>query len=380
MRPPNPQYQPAMMVRRSFLDGMAWLAAFLGVMSLLAVAAFHFPEYLTTPRLRAVYTEHQVRGLLFAALVLATLLSALALLFSRLKRQALLGLVCVMLAWLAGGADVSYGEQVRDARFYISLDWVLLDLLLIATLFINVELFFRLRKEQGILRGGWQTDLAHYVANHIFNGAVVFALFLPAQWLAGVFSLERTQDFFGGLPLLIQLVLIYALTDLAQYWVHRAFHRVPALWRFHKVHHSVERMDWLAGSRLHIVDVLATRSLSLVPMVLLGFSSQAVNLYLPILALQSVFIHCNLQFEFRALQKIIATPKFHHWHHTRGPQHLDRNFAVSLPLWDLLFGTYHSPPGAWPRDYGLLREQIPEGYWAHLLAPFRTAALPEPAA
>jgi sterol desaturase/sphingolipid hydroxylase (fatty acid hydroxylase superfamily) len=373
MRPPNPQYEPAMMVRQSFLDGMAWLAAFLGVMSLLAVAAFHFPEYLTTPRLREVYTEHQVRGLLFAALVLATLLSALALLFSRLKRQALLGLSCAMLAWLAGGADVSYGEQVRDARFYISLDWVLLDLLLIATLFINVELFFRLRKEQGILRGGWQTDLAHYVANHIFNGAVVFALFLPAQWLAGVFSLGRTQAFFGGLPVLVQLVLIYALTDLAQYWVHRAFHRVPALWRFHKVHHSVEHMDWLAGSRLHIVDVLATRSLSLVPMVLLGFSSQAVNLYLPILALQSVFIHCNLQFEFRALQKITATPKFHHWHHTRGPQHLDRNFAVSLPLWDLLFGTYHSPPGEWPRDYGLLRERIPEGYWAHLLAPFRTA-------
>jgi lathosterol oxidase len=363
---------PSVTVRQSFLDGMAWLAAFLGVMSLLAVTAFHFPEYLTTPRLREAYAEHQVRGLLYAGLVLATLLSVPALLFSRLKRQSLLGLCCVMLAWLAGGADVSYGDQVRDARFYISLDWVLLDLLLIATLFINVELFFRLRREQGILRGGWQTDLAHYVANHIFNGAVVFALFLPAQWLAGIFSLERTRDFFDGLPVLLQLVLIYALTDLAQYWVHRAFHRVPLLWRFHKVHHSVEHMDWLAGSRLHIVDVLVTRSLSLVPMVLLGFSSQAVNLYLPILALQSVFIHCNLQFEFRALQKITATPKFHHWHHTRGPQHLDRNFAVSLPLWDLLFGTYHSPPGEWPRDYGLLRERIPEGYWAHLLAPFRT--------
>jgi lathosterol oxidase len=208
---------------------------------------------------------------------------------------------------------------------------------------------------------------------------VVFALFLPARWLAGAFSLERTQTFFGGLPVLLQLVLIYALTDLAQYWVHRAFHRVPLLWRFHKVHHSVERMDWLAGSRLHIVDVLATRSLSLVPMVLLGFSSQAVNLYLPLLALQSVFIHCNLQFEFRALQKITATPKFHHWHHTRGPQHLDRNFAVSLPLWDLLFGTFHSPPGEWPGDYGLIRERIPEGYWAHLLAPFRRAALRESA-
>ena len=361
-------------VRRSFLDGMAWLAAFLGVMGLLGVAAFHYPEYLTTPRLRAVYEEHQVRGLLYAGLVLGTLLSLIALFFSRLKRHALLGLACVMLAWLAGGADVSYGEQVRDSRFYISLDWVLLDLLLIATLFINVELFFRLRPEQGILRHGWQTDLAHYVANHIFNGAIVFALFLPAQWLAGLLALERVQAFFGGLPVLVQLPLIYAVTDFAQYWVHRAFHRVPLLWRFHRVHHSVECMDWLAGSRLHIVDVLVTRSLSLVPMVLLGFSNTAINLYLPILALQSVFIHCNLRFELAWLQKVTATPKFHHWHHTRGPAHIDRNFAVSLPLWDLLFGTYHNPPGEWPKDYGLLRDPIAEGYWAHFLAPFRSGS------
>jgi uncharacterized membrane protein YqjE len=197
----------AMMVRRSFLNGMARISVFLGVMSLLAVAAFHWPEYLTTPALRQHYEQHQMRALLYAGLVLTSILASIALIFSEKKLHALAGLSCVLLAWLAGGADVSYGDQVRDSRFYISLDWVLLDLAIIATLFINIELFFRLKKDQGVLRGGWQVDLAHYVANHIFNGAIVFLLFLPAQWLAAQFSLEALQNRVSGLPLLVQVPL-----------------------------------------------------------------------------------------------------------------------------------------------------------------------------
>ena len=99
--------------------------------------------------------------------------------------------------------------------------------MLIATLFINLELFFRLKPEQGILRRGWQVDLAHYVANHIFNGAIVFLLFLPAQWLESVLPLQGIQAFNAGLPLILQVFLIMLVTDLAQYWVHRAFHKVP---------------------------------------------------------------------------------------------------------------------------------------------------------
>jgi lathosterol oxidase len=361
----------AMMVRKSFFNGMARISVFLGVMSILAVAAFHFPEYLTTPTLREHYEQHQMRALLYAGLVLASILASISLFFSEKKLHALVGLSCVMLAWLAGGADVSYGDQVRDSRFYISLDWVLLDLTIIATLFLNIELFFRLKKEQGVLRRGWKIDLTHYVANHIFNGAIVFLLFLPAQWVAAQFSLERFQDTVSGLPLLVQIPLIMLVTDCAQYWVHRAFHRVPLLWRFHRIHHSVEQMDWLAGSRLHIVDVLLTRAISLMPMVLLGFSNQAINIYLPILALQSVFIHCNLEFELSWLRKIVTTPHYHHWHHTRDEGCLDKNFAISLPMLDLLFGTYYSPKGQWPDAYGLAGKPLQGGYLAHLLSPFR---------
>ncbi|MBK6739394.1 MAG: sterol desaturase family protein [Haliea sp.] len=316
----------AMMVRDSFLNGMARISVFLGVMSLLAVAAFHWPEYLTTPALREHYEQHQMRALLYTGLVLTSILASIALLFSAKKLHALVGLSCVLLAWLR-----RRGCQLRrpGARFalHISLDWVLLDLAIIATLFINIELFFRLKKDQGVLRRGWQVDLAHYVANHIFNGAIVFLLFLPAQWLAAQFSLAALQNSVSGLPLLVQVPLIMLVTDCAQYWVHRAFHRVPLLWRFHRIHHSVEQMDWLAGSRLHIVDVLVTRSISLTPMVLLGFSNEAINIYLPILALQSVFIHCNLEFEMRWLRKLSC----HARTITTGTTRVTRAASIKIP-------------------------------------------------
>ena len=95
-----------MNIRPVFMNGMAYIASFLGVMSVLAVTAFHFPEYLTTPALREVYDEHQTRALVFAGMLLAALLSLLSLFFSTKRHLALLGLVCVLLAWMAGGANV----------------------------------------------------------------------------------------------------------------------------------------------------------------------------------------------------------------------------------------------------------------------------------
>ncbi len=353
---------------------MAYIAAFLAVMGMLAVLSFHFPQFLTTPQLREIYSEEQMRLLLFSGLTLGSVLAIIGVVFSQMKRLSLLALAILVTAWLSGGANVPLDGPVRSPAFYISLDWLLLDLLLIATLFINVELFFRLKKDQVILRREWRVDLAHYVANHMFNGLLVVVLFIPAQSLERMIGLQSIQAFFSTLYLPLQVLLIMFVTDLAQYWVHRAFHQVPLLWRFHRIHHSVEVMDWLAGSRLHILDVLVTRSISLMPMVLLGFSPEAINIYLPILALQSVFIHCNLKFEFASLQRIVTTPKYHHWHHTSDPGCIDRNFAVSLPVLDVMFGTYYSPPGEWPKQYGSTGPKIHPNYFVHLITPFRRSS------
>jgi lathosterol oxidase len=138
------------------------------------------------------------------------------------------------------------------------------------------------------------------------------------------------------------------VADLTQHWVHRAFHRVPALWRFHAIHHSAEQMGWLAGSRLHLVDVAVTRGLTYVPIYLLGFADAPLFIYLVVVSVQATFIHANVRFDFGPLKWLIATPQFHHWHHADEPEAIDKNFAVHLPLIDAIFGTMHLPR-RWPR-------------------------------
>ena len=104
-------------VRPSFLNGMAYTSAFLAAMGLLAVLVFHFPEYLTTPLFRDVYSETQVRTLLFNGLVMGSLLAIADVLFAQMKRLSLLALAVFVTAWLAGGAGVPLDGPGRSPAF-----------------------------------------------------------------------------------------------------------------------------------------------------------------------------------------------------------------------------------------------------------------------
>ena len=142
----------------------------------------------------------------------------------------------------------------------------------------------------------------------------------------------------------VQFVAAICLADFIQYWVHYACHRVPILWRFHEVHHSAKAMDWLAGSRLHIIDAVLTRALIYAPLFLLGFDPAAIGAYLVFVVVQATFVHANVRFVPGWVEPWLATPRFHHWHHADTPA--DKNFAVHLPIYDRLFGTHHMPGGS----------------------------------
>ena len=152
--------------------------------------------------------------------------------------------------------------------------------------------------------------------------------------------------------------------------IHRLFHTVPFLWRFHAIHHSSVHLDWIAGSRLHLVDVVITRGFTLIPIVLLGFSQPAVYAYVVFVSFHAVFIHANVRWRWPRLRWLVATPEFHHWHHTSDEEGLDKNFAAFLPALDRLFGTAHLPDH-WPQRYGTVKFQPPEDYLGQLLYPFR---------
>jgi lathosterol oxidase len=336
----------------------------LGALSLLAVLCFRFPELLTTPELRAVYPMGLVRGALFGALVCALAAGALAVLLGR-RALGLAGLVLAGAAIALGGAWVETGPVAASS--HAGLDWFVLDLLVLALVFVPLERAFARVREQRILRAGWRTDLAHFFASHLLVQVLALLTIAPAELLLGGLVPPGLHAVVSAWPLAIQVALAIACADFFQYWTHRAFHALPWLWRFHAIHHSSEEMDWLAGSRLHLVDVVATRAVSFLPLFALGLSARALVAYLVFVSFQAVFLHANVRFRFGPLRWLVATPEFHHWHHARAP--VDKNFAVHLPCLDRLFGTAWLP-GGFPVHYGVAGERVPEGWLRQLVWPF----------
>jgi lathosterol oxidase len=238
--------------------------------------------------------------------------------------------------------------------------------------FVPLERLFARIPEQPVFRPAWRTDLAYFMASALLVQVTTLLTMKPAMVLFDWAASSAVQRAVAGQPFVVQFAGILVLTDLAQYWVHRAFHQVPLLWRFHRIHHSAEVMDWLAGSRLHLIDVVVTRGLTYVPLYVLGFAEAPLFTYVAFVSIQATFIHANVRFDFGPLRWLLATPQFHHWHHAAEREAVDRNFAVHLPVIDRLFGTYHLPGRRWPSSYGLVGAERPaEGYLRQLIDPFR---------
>jgi sterol desaturase/sphingolipid hydroxylase (fatty acid hydroxylase superfamily) len=342
-------------------------------MGLGAVLCLWFPAVLTTPELREIYDMALIRALIKLGLLAAFLLGVASLLLKRRKALGLTGIALSGVAALLGGSQVEVATPVARSS-HVGLDWFLLNLLILATVFVPLEQLLARWPAQGVLRPGWRTDLAHFAVSHLLVQVTVLLTMAPAALLFRWAVSPALQGWVAAQPAALQFVAILCVADLAQYWVHRAFHRVPALWRFHEVHHSSPALDWLAGSRLHLVDIVVTRALSFVPLYVLGFAPGPTYAYLVFVSFQTIFIHANVRGAFGPLRWVIATPEYHHWHHSAQDEAVDKNFAVHLPVLDRIFGTQYLPRDRWPDAYGLAGPPLPADYWSQLAYPFRRGA------
>ena len=220
---------------------------------------------------------------------------------------------------------------------YIGLDFFLLDLFFLALIFVPIERLYPLWKEQKIFRAGFWTDLAYFFSSHVVVQVTTLLTMAPAAFFFRWAIDSPWQRAIGAQPGWLQFIEILVVADLAEYWIHRLFHVVPFLWRFHAIHHSSTTMDWLAGSRLHLFDVVITRAFVFAPMYALGFAPAPLTVYLVFVAFHAVFLHANVRFRFGRLAWLFGTPRFHHWHHSA--EVIDKNFAIHLPVIDWLFGT-----------------------------------------
>jgi lathosterol oxidase len=346
-----------------------YVSAFLGVMSFLTVLCFLYPSYLTTTELRSVYDPDQIRVVLRIGVCVSLAFGLVTFALGRSKRMGAIGVLFTLAALALGGWNVR-AVPVQARELSLGLDWLLLDFLLSAVVFTFIEKLIPKYPQQALLRPEWRLDLVYFGANHLGISVVLLVVNSFAPLAFGWATNERLQSFVTSLPVAAQFVLLLFAADLAQYWTHRAFHESPWLWKFHAVHHSVEHMDWLAGSRSHFVEILILRSLVMVPLYLLGPDKAALDTYVLFAALQAVLVHANVAIPFGPLKYLLTTPQYHHWHHSSDRPAIDTNYAVHLPLYDQLFGTFHMPAEHWPSEYGTTH-RLPRTLVAQVLYPFR---------
>jgi len=354
---------------RSFF---AYSAALLGVLSLFAVLCFHFPELLTSKEFRTAYTEHFARNLLLAGLVAAFVMGTVAILRDRNKRVALVGVGSATLAVLLGGTNVTF-DAIGKTPYSLGLDWFVISLFFSALVFVPLERYLGQRTISP-LRPGWRTDLTYFFMSHVLVQFILILVTASTSTVASLAAFPLLKGLIQSMPTWLQFLVAVFFADLAQATLHRAYHNTPWLWRFHAVHHSSREMDWLAGSRIHLVEILLTRSAVMLPLLVLGFSASAINAYVILVGLQAVLAHANLGIRFGWLEYVLVLPRYHHWHHARHGDYLDVNYAIHLPLVDMLMGTFKLPPDdAWPPEYGVMKlETVPRGIVRQHLMPFRS--------
>ena len=357
-----------MSIGSGFMTGL--LSAVLGIAAFGAVLCLRFPQYLTYAELRPLYDLRYLRAIIHLSLVTSFLLGSVSAVLRANKALAFIGIGFTLAAALLGGSGVAVEGDVRNAS-WLGLDFFVLNLLLYSAIFIPLERLYALRRDQPVFRRQWVVDVTYFFINSLLIEVLTIFTLKPALILFDWARIDSVSGLIGALPLVVQVPAILLVADFTQYWVHRTFHVVPFLWPFHAIHHSIEEMDWLAGSRLHLVDVIVTRGLTYVPIFVLGFSERALMVYVFIVAAQATFIHANVRWEFRRARRLVATPAFHHWHHSAEADAIDKNFAVHTPVWDILFGTYYLPD-RWPERYGLHSSPDVPGRWiTQLIHPFR---------
>jgi sterol desaturase/sphingolipid hydroxylase (fatty acid hydroxylase superfamily) len=362
--------------------GSGWIsgvvALVLAVAGLGGVLCLRYPQLLTVPEARSVYDERLIRALLHLVLIGSFVLAIVSIV---LRKQKIVGFTAIGLVFIA----VAFGGSHTQTRtglasdVYLGLDWFLISLILTGIVFIPVERILG-NRDQPIFRMEWREDLLYFLISTLLVQVLTFLSMLPAATILKNTDWAGFRHWVGNQWLLVQFLEITLLTDLVQYWVHRTFHRVPWLWKFHAVHHSAQVMDWLASSRMHLVEIVMLRGLTVIPMYVLGFSNPAIDLYLVFVFFLSAMVHSNMRIKFHVLDRVVVTPRFHHWHHGIEKEAIDVNFAVHYPFLDWIFGTYHLPAdGRWPNGYGI-NHPLPKGFRRQFLYPFtRTRRPPDDA-
>ena len=171
-------------------------------------------------------------------------------------------------------------------------------------------------------------------------------------------------------PFWLQVILGVYVGEFALYWAHRLSHEVPLFWRFHAVHHSVERLWIINTGRFHFVDSALSIVMGLTILAVCGAPLEVLQWLSAITAFIGILTHCNVDMKFGPLSYVFNTPELHHWHHSMDLREGNMNYGENVVIWDQLFGTYVNPKDRPPPVTIGIEEFMPPKFWQQLLWPF----------
>jgi sterol desaturase/sphingolipid hydroxylase (fatty acid hydroxylase superfamily) len=266
------------------------------------------------------------------------------------------------------------GPQVES--FVLDVVRLSMWLAILVAIFVPLERLFAVRPQK-VFRKGIVVDLCYYFLSSLLPALLLSVPIGLVAWAVHQAVPESLLAATAGLPVWARVLAGLVVGDVGYYWGHRLSHEIPFLWDFHSIHHSAEELDFLVNTRAHPIDMVFGRFFALVPLYVLGLAGPvgdygtAVPVAVTLIGtMWGFFIHANLRWRFGPLEYLIATPAFHHWHHTRtGP--INRNYSAVMPWLDRLFGTHYLPDNQWPEAYGI-KARLPNSLVGQLVYPLTT--------
>jgi len=255
-------------------------------------------------------------------------------------------------------------------------------LILISVIVWILEIAFPWRKNQALFRKDFWLDTFYMFFNFfLLNLIVLIALSNTAAEILndvlGIIglSISNFQVFdVDELPKGLGLLIFFLVSDFVQWNTHRLLHRVPFLWNFHKVHHSVKEMGFAAHLRYHWMEPVVYKSILYIPIAIIGgFDAQDVAIVYFFAIVIGHLNHANLGWDYGILKYIFNNPKMHIWHHAKElPKHVrfGVNYGLTLSIWDYLFKTNYIPHNGRDIELGFEGdEHFPKHFMSQELYP-----------
>jgi len=283
----------------------------------------------------------------------------------------------------ARNAVVNFGEYTwREITFqvdpwYVNYFWWLIALSLVVWL---LEMVFPWRKEQPIIRKDFWIDAFYMFFNFYIFKLIIFVAFSEVtarafETLVGGDISQLALINMGRFPGWVQVIIFFIATDFIQWFTHVLLHRYKWLWRFHKVHHSVEQMGFAAHLRYHWMENVFYAPMKYIAVMLIGgFTPEQAYLVFYLAIAIGHLNHANVRFDYGPLKYIFNNPRMHIWHHAYAlPKDRSKgvNFGISLAVWDYIFKTAYIPESGRDIRLGFPRiERFPMDFFRQLFYGF----------